>query len=107
MDDPVRFASGSRSGVLRVVGWKMNLAWTDTPPTDPGFYWMRPKNHRRVPMTIAKVSSTQYDKERGLKVERAGAGDSEWLNEFTQEAWRVEWAGPIPQPEEPTEGGGR
>lgn len=65
-----------------------NLTWTRERPTVPGWWWVRSRYGKRVTQTIMCVKAWEDGRlyiYAGKPVERHDA----------------EWAGPIPQPEEP------
>ena len=83
----------------------MSLVWTTEKPTEPGWYWARIGHFHPVLDKGVKVLVFVSGNAPFLKVAKA-------VTEFGMDAevspgavWQ--WAGPIPQPEEPTEGGGR
>ena len=66
------------------------LKWTDEPPKEPGWYWLR--TTRR---TI--VCQVMLDQDGQLEID--------WLPQNERLAWLnrwlgCQWAGPIPEPEE-------
>ncbi|NDC39016.1 MAG: hypothetical protein EBZ48_13360 [Proteobacteria bacterium] len=80
----------------------MSLTWTTTPPTEPGFYWVRwDKSRWNFTDEIVYV-----------RYKRARCRDTSELVAFAFDtdsgekplSWFTHFSGPIPQPEEP-EGG--
>ena len=76
------------------------MRWTDKRPTEPGWYWMRPKGSVAVPPEIVQVLKHADDDEWML---RAVGVQGYWSRGAS-----MEWSGPIPEPSEPKqeEGGG-
>ncbi len=74
------------------------LRWTTDIPTEPGWYWMRSSKLRPE---VCHVYESQFG--RGLSVARVYHDEIETLSEFVLCRRNVEWAGPIPMPEEPND----
>lgn len=91
MDDPVRFASGSRSGVLRVVGWKMNLLNDNVAMVAMHIYAQR----------IKDMPGVLKPRDRRLALERDARQAIEDAKVFVEIRVKQQ------EPEEPTERGGR
>lgn len=64
--------------------------WTSEPPAVPGFYWFRSEWHGLTLLTVVEVD--------GGRVWGVGRADSLPLADITP----GRWAGPIPEPAEPT-----
>ncbi len=78
------------------------LVWSQTPPTEPGWYWARERYHRESgiqPKAIFLVSIVGNTPFLRLESAHTPAGWKAEVNIFNF----GEWAGPIPQPAEPTE----
>jgi len=68
-----------------------DLQWSDDPPGEPGWYWMREELYKN-----AEVVKVIYDS--GLKALRVSGEEFKVGGSLTYSA--VEWAGPIPEPTE-------
>lgn len=68
------------------------MTWTTEPPKKPGFYWVRSS---KITAEVCFVFSNN-----GLFVSRVYNDESEPLEGFISCRRGVEWAGPIPEPED-------
>ena len=77
----------------------MSLRYVDEVPTVPGWYWERREDSTRIlylPHCGYWPKPWQKHKEESLE---AASGEMlEKLLELPEEAWKVEYAGPIPEP---------
>jgi len=76
-------------------GGRMSLVWTKEPPTEPGWYWTGVRHKGKLSQEIVEVALVQF----GLGYWSHITDD--W--EMVQRPVGYFWAGPIPQPTEPTE----
>lgn len=68
--------------------------WTTEPPTEPGWYWARHANQKRLPGAIVVEIGAGLD--GGLYAYPAGEGHHGWdMQMFTH------WLGPLPVPAPP------
>jgi hypothetical protein len=86
----------------------MNLAWTSTPPTEPGWYWLKMRGARSgviraeaVQLGIAPPRSMLAGRLAFMQWD-SRAGDY-WHQEIHMHAncGTPLWAGPIPEPTDP------
>lgn len=70
------------------------MNWTTEPPSEPGWYWMKSKKIQPEVVNIMRF----WD--RLLSVGRAYNDEREPLSDFISCRRGVQWAGPIPEPED-------
>jgi len=70
------------------------LTWTDEPPTEPGWYWLRTNPDVGISPRVVKV----IERDASLRVNDTldDAGIDHELGDYDN----YQWAGPIPQPVE-------
>ncbi len=71
------------------------MTWTTDVPKEPGWYWMKTA---KLKPEVAKIYHSEF--RHGLAVARAYHDGVERLDEFASGRRGVEWAGPIPEPED-------
>ena len=72
-----------------------HLCWTTETPTEPGWYWNRVAGKETLPVRL------YYDSNGTLCYQVAGLPYECWLAEALADEPGCEWAGPIPEPQEP------
>ena len=77
------------------------LRWSETPPTEPGFYWVKygmgPK--RIIELPHCGTWPEHWQKLRAATIEFAPAKKQTELEKLPESVWKIQWAGPIPEPE--------
>lgn len=66
------------------------MTYTESPPTEPGYYWLQTKDGEE----IVEVWIDPAEAQRHFWVHRCGDGEGCILAEMVD----AQWAGPIPKP---------
>ena len=77
------------------------MIWTSKPPTKEGYYWWRPEKNIVPVIKLLIWEGCHFELEPNAPNKLLVL---DWGGEFVRDndvyAWRGEWAGPIPEPEE-------
>lgn len=78
----------------------MNLKYSDELPTVPGWYWeRRQRGTRIIELPFNGYWPIPWQKRMADSIAMAQESERQRLLKLPIEAWRVEYAGPIPSPE--------
>lgn len=78
------------------------LTYSDQVPTVPGWYWRRDNQGAQVLyVSLSHHVPAPWRVIRAHTLALITAEDRKALEALPESAWLIEWAGPIPSPEEP------
>jgi hypothetical protein len=71
-----------------------DLQWTDEPPEEEGWYWLKDDEMSPLSPRIVEVEYSTIDQELIVSDPIDGTGIQRGLHEYSD----AQWAGPIPEP---------